>query len=390
MQGPYLDLPHKSSETDRKTAESRLFEPMRIGNIEIKHRIVMPALSRMRATVDHVPTDLMLEYYAQRAVVPGTLIITEANILSAEHSGYTNATGIWRPDQIAAWRKITHEIHNKGSFMFLQVMAMGRMADPNEAKREGFTIVGASSIPFVDGATVPKVMSVQDIKRTVQQFGQAAKNALEAGFDGIELLAGNGMLVEQFLQDMTNQRDDDYGGSVEKRSRFAIEVLHAMVDAVGDPRRVSVRLSPWSKFLGMGMQDLVPQYSDLIRKADAMHLAYLHVTESRVKGTEDVASSEKLDFAYQLFNGPVIVGGGYNGDLARNLVDQEYRDRNFAVSFGRHFIANPDLVSRIKRNLPMNPYRRDYFYTLQEPKGYTDYPYADELVMLTNSVPGEA
>ncbi|KAL6244518.1 hypothetical protein RBB50_008760 [Rhinocladiella similis] len=371
-------------------AESRLFESMKIGNIEIKHRIVMPAVSRMRATVDHVPTDLMLEYYAQRAAVPGTLIITEANILSAEHAGYTNAPGIWRPDQITAWRKITDEIHGRGSFMFLQVMAMGRMADPNEAKKEGFTIVGASSIPFMNDAAVPKVMTVQDIKRTVQQFGQAAKNALEAGFDGVELLAGNGMLVEQFLQDVTNQRDDEYGGSVENRSRFGIEALQAMVDAVGDPRRVSVRLSPWSKYLGMGMQNPIPQYSDLIKRVDAMHLAYLHVVESRIKGGDDVVSSDKLDFAYRLFSGPVLVAGGYNGDLARNLVDKEYPDRDFAVSFGRHFIANPDLVFRIKRRLPLNAYYRNYFYTIQEPKGYIDYPYADKFVTLDNPASVEA
>lgn len=357
-------------------ADSRLFKPMKIGNLEIKHRIVMPGVSRMRATVDHVPTDMMLEYYTQRAAVPGTLIITEANILSAEHSGYTNAPGIWKPEQITAWKKITDAVHQRGSFMFLQVMAMGRMADPSEAKKEGFTIVGASAIPFMEGATVPEVMTLEDIRRTVGQFHQAAKNAISAGFDGIELLAGNGMLVEQFLQDVTNHRDDEYGGSVENRSRFAVEVVQAMVDAVG-PKRVAMRLSPWSQYLGMGMKDPVPQYSDLVSKVNQMDLAYLHVIESRIKGGDDVVSSDKLDFAYQRWNGPVLVAGGYNGDLARKLVDEEYPDRDFAVCFGRHFIANPDLVFRIKENLPLNAYDRDYFYT-HETKGYLDYPFSKE------------
>ena len=190
---------------------SRLFKPLKIGNIEIRHRIIMPAISRMRATDDHVPTDMMLEYYTQRAAVPGTLIITEANIVSAEHSGYTNAPGIWKEAQIAAWKKITDAVHRKRSFMFLQVMAMGRMADSSEAKKEGFAIVGASAIPWMEGAVVPQDMTVEDIRQMVQQFGQAAKNAIEAGFDGIELLAGNGMLVEQFIQDVSNHREDEYG-----------------------------------------------------------------------------------------------------------------------------------------------------------------------------------
>jgi NADPH2 dehydrogenase len=358
-------------------AGSRLFKPMKIGNIEIKHRIVMPAVSRMRATDDHVPTDMMLEYYSQRAAVPGTLIITEANILSAEHAGYTNAPGIWKPEQVAAWKNITDGVHRKGCFMFLQVMALGRMADPSEAAKEGFTIVGASAVPWMDGASVPKVMTVDDIRRMVEQFGQVARNADAAGFDGIELLGGNGMLVEQFIQDVTNKRDDEYGGSVEKRTRLVKEILHAMVEAIG-PKRVALRLSPWSRYLNMGMGDPIPQYSSVIRAANDLGLAYLHLIESRVKGGDDVVSPDKLDFAYQLWHGPVLVAGGYNGDTARKAVDEEYPDRDIAVCFGRQFIANPDLVFRIKEKIPLNPYDRSSFYTLQEPKGYLDYPFSKE------------
>lgn len=365
--------------------ESRLFTPLSVGNLEVAHRIVMPGVSRMRATDDHVPTDMMREYYSQRAAVRGTLIITEANIVSAEHSGYTNAPGIWRQDQINAWKKITDEIHRKGSFIFLEVMAMGRMADVSEAEKEGFTIVGASAIPWTDGATAPKAMTNEDIKRTVQQFGQAARNAMEAGFDGIELLGGNGMLVEQFLQNISNQRNDEYGGSIENRSGFAIEILQTMADAIG-PHRVALRLSPWSKYLGLGMDDPIPQYSDIISKASQLNLAFLHLIESRIKGGDDVVSSDKLDFAIDLWNGVVFLAGGFTGDSARKAVDEEYPDRDIAVSFGRHFIANPDLVFRIKEHLPLNAYDRNYFYTLKEPKGYLDYPFSEEYLASANYV----
>ena len=357
---------------------SRLFKPLKIGIVEVNHRIVMPAASRMRATDDHVPTNLMLEYYTQRAAVRGTLIITEANIVSAEHSGYTNAPGIWKPEQIAAWKRITDTVHGKGSHMYLQVMAMGRMADPSEAKKESFSIVGASQIPWMEGAVIPKVMSVEDIARVVQQFGQAAANAMEAGFDGIELLAGNGMLVEQFIQDISNQRDDQYGGSIKNRARLTSEILKAMVDATGSSEKVGIRLSPWSKYLGLGMEDPIPQYSEVIRIANDMHLGWLHLIESRVKGGDDVVSSDKLDFAYELFNGPIISAGGHSGATARKLVDEEHPDRDVAVAFGRHFIANPDLVFKVQHNLTLTPYDRSSFYTLKDPKGYIDYPFSKE------------
>lgn len=365
------------SDDEIKTANSLLFKPLQIGNVRTHHRIVMPGVSRMRATQDHVPTDMMLQYYSQRAAVPGTLIITEGNIVAPEHSGYTNAPGIWNQDQIDAWKTITEEVHRKGSFMFLEVMGMGRMANPDEAKKEGFTIVGPSAIPWMDGAAVPQVMTLEDIKRTIQQFGQAAKNAIAAGFDGVELLAGNGMLIEQFLQDGTNQRDDEYGGSIDNRSRFAVDVLQSMVDAIG-ANRVGLRLSPWSKFLGMGMDDPVPQYSDLIKKANDLGLAFIHLIESRISGGDDVSSPNTLDFAIELWKGVVIVAGGYDGESARKLLDEKYPHRSLAVSFGRHFIANPDLVFRIKEKIPLNAYDRSLFYTLMEPKGYIDYPFSRE------------
>jgi NADPH2 dehydrogenase len=351
--------------------ESRLFKPLKIGEVEINHRIVMPGASRMRATDDHVPTDMMVEYYSQRAAVPGTLIITEANIISAEHSGYTNAPGIWRPEQITAWKKVTDAVHQKGSYMFLQMMTMGRMADPSEAKKEGFTIVGASAIPWMEGAVIPQVMATEGIKRMVQAFGQAAKNAMEAGFDGVEVLGGNGMLIEQFIQPVTNQRNDEYGGSIQNRTRLVREILQTIASAIG-PQRVGLRLSPWSRYLNMGMDDPIEQYSEVVRAASDLNVGYIHLIESRVKGGDDVVSNDKLDFAFPLFKRPIIVAGGHTGESARQLVDEESPDRDIAVAFGRHFIANPDLVFRIKHGVALNPYDRSSFYSLKEPKGYID------------------
>jgi NADPH2 dehydrogenase len=357
-------------------AGSRLFEPMKIGNLDINHRIVMPAISRMRATEDHIPTDLMLEYYTQRAAMPGTLMITEANLVSAEHSGYTNAPGIWRPEHITGWKKITDAVHAKGCFIFAQLMGMGRMADPSEAAREGFTIMGASAIPWMEGAAVPKAMTKRDIIDTVTQFRQAAQNAIDAGFDGVELLGANGMLVEQFLQDVSNQRDDEYGGNVENRSRLPYEILQAMADQI-DSQRVALRLSPWSKFLGQGMADPVPQYSDIIRKSNRLNLAWIHLIESRIKGSDDVVSSNKLVFAHRVWDGPMIVAGGYTGESARDLVDNEFPNRSIAVAFGRHFVANPDLVLRVREGVTLNAYDRNTFYT-HDQRGYIDYPFSDK------------
>lgn len=304
--------------------ESRLFKALSIGNIQINHRIIMPGLSRMRATDDHVPTDMMLEYYTQRAAVPGTLIITEANLIAPEHRGYTNAPGIWTSEQITAWKRITDGVHRKGSYMFLQVMTMGRMADPSEATKEGFTIVGASAVPWMEGAVVPQVMTPEDIKRMVQAFGQAAINAMEAGFDGVEVLGGNGMLIEQFIQPVTNTRNDEYGGTIENRTRLVREILQTMASNIG-PERVGLRLTPWSRYLNMGMDDPIEQYSHILRAANDLNIGYIHLVESRVKGGDDVVSNDKLDFAYTLFKGPFVVAGGHTGSLRAGYLTRRFQ-----------------------------------------------------------------
>ncbi|KAI1186542.1 NADH:flavin oxidoreductase/NADH oxidase family protein-like protein [Nemania serpens] len=358
-------------------AESRLFKPLRIGNIEVSHRIGMAPLTRLRATADHVPTLSMKKYYSQRASVPGTLIISESTYVSPSAcGGFPNAPGIWNDEQVAAWRAITDEVHRKGSFIYCQLFATGRVADAELARKEGVTIVGPSAIPVNESAPIPRAMTVEEIKQSVREFATASENAIRAGFDGVECHSANGYLIDQFAQDTSNQRDDEYGGSVENRSRFVNDILKAMVDAVGSAR-VGFRLSPWSRFQGMRMENPIPQFTDIINKASQLKLAYLHLVESRISGSEDAEGSDRLDFAYKLWNAPLLVAGGYNGENAKKLVDEEYPDKDIVVMIGRHFISNPDLVYRIKAALKLSAYNRDTFYTGAD-VGYLDYPFGAE------------
>ncbi|OBT76619.1 hypothetical protein VF21_05288 [Pseudogymnoascus sp. 05NY08] len=339
----------------------------------------MAPLTRLRATGDRVPVALMKEYYSQRASVPGTLIISEGTLISqAACGGFANGPGIWSNDQVAAWREITDEVHSKGCFIFCQLYGMGRAANVDDAKREGVSIVGPSAIPIEEGAPVPRAMTITEIKQTVQDFVTASDNAIRAGFDGVECHGGNGYLIDQFIQDVSNKRDDEYGGSVENRSRLINDIMKAVVDAVG-PKRVGLRLTPWSSFQGMKMENPIPQFADIIDKASQLDLAYLHLVESRVSGAEDSKGSERLDFAYKLWNGPLLVAGGYTLADAQKRVDENYPDKEIVVMFGRYFIANPDLVYRIKERLELSACDRNTFYT-NSAMGYVDYPFSAEYV----------
>ena len=359
---------------------SNLFEPLKIGNFGVKHRVALAPLTRFRASHDRLPTPLMKEYYSQRASVPGTLLITEGTFISANCGGFQNAPGIWRQDQIAAWKAITDEVHSKGSFIFNQIFAMGRAADTRVAKLEGFPTIAPSAIPIEEGGEVPQVMTIEDITRTVREFTNAAKNAIEAGFDGVEIHGANGYMLDQFIQDVSNQRDDVYGGSVENRSRLFIEVINSVISAIG-AERVGLRLSPFSTFQGMRMDDPIPQFTDIIAKASKHNLAYLSLINSRMAGGSDYPDGDgSLDFAYELWNGPLLVAGSYTPEEARKLVDERYPEKDIVVVFGRHFIANPDLAFRIKRGLELNKYDRDTFYAVESPMGYVDYPFSREFL----------
>ncbi|KAL5336854.1 hypothetical protein BJX70DRAFT_400197 [Aspergillus crustosus] len=360
-------------------SETNLFKPIQIGPLTLPHRLTMAPLTRLRGTPSRTPTPLMTQYYSQRSSTPGTLIIAEGTLISyASGGGFPGAPGIWSAEQIKAWKAVTSEVHRKGGFIFCQLFAMGRAADEVGAQREGIEVIAPSAIPKEEGAAVPREMSVEEVKETMKDFVQAAKNVIEAGFDGVEVHGANGYLTDQFLQDVSNQRQDEYGGNVENRSRFLHEILAGVVDAVG-AERVGLRLSPFSRFSGMGMEDPIPQFSDIIVKARQLDLAYLHLVESRVAGAVDTERTESLEFAYKLWDGPLLIAGGYTPERARKLVDEEHPEKNIVVVFGRHFISNPDLVFRVKEGVEFAKYDRDTFYTCL-PEGYVDYPFSPKYV----------
>jgi NADPH2 dehydrogenase len=361
-------------------SESRLFKPLKLGKIELKHRIVMSPLTRFRADDEHVPLPFVAEYYAQRASVPGTLLITEATYISHRHGGYPNAPGIYKDTQIEAWKTVTDAVHNKGSYIFQQLWALGRAAvNKDFAGGEPMPILSSSAVPLDEGYVTPEPLTVEQIKETVQEYAQAARNAIKAGFDGVEIHCANGYLPDQFIQDTCNKRTDVYGGSNENRSRFVVEVTQAVVDAVG-AERTAIRFSPWSTYQGMRMQNPIPQFTDLISRLDKFGLAYLHLLESRIAGHAEVESSDNLDFAFDAFSGPILVAGGFTSDLARKVVDEEHKERDVAVVFGRYFLSTPDLVFRLQNGLEPNKYDRTSFYLRKSRKGYTDYPFSPELL----------
>ncbi|KAL4968089.1 alkene reductase [Aspergillus stella-maris] len=371
------------------TTETALFTPLKLGSITLNHRTAMAPLTRLRATPTRIPSALMKEYYTQRASVPGTLLITEGTLVShAASGGFPCAPGIWRDDQVAAWKEITDEVHKKECFIYIQLFAMGRAARSDVAAADGVDVIAPSAIPISEderpGAPVPHAMSVTEIKRFIEDFVAASKNAIAAGFDGVEIHGANGYLLDQFLQDTSNHRDDEYGGSIENRSRLLHEVLTQVTDAIGS-ERVGLRLSPWSRFQGMRMADPIPQFVDIISKANALNLAFLHLVEPRVSGPEEargrsaaVAAVESLDFAYKLWKNTLLVAGGFNLERAKKLIDEEYPDKDIVVVFGRHFISNPDLVFRLKEGLPLAKYDRETFYVPGEARGYADYPFCRE------------
>lgn len=358
-------------------SDSRLFQPLKVGNVELKNRLAMAPLTRFRASDEHVHLPMAAEYYAQRASVPGTLLVTEATFISPDAAGAANVPGIWNQAQIDAWKKVTDAVHQKGSFIYLQLWALGRVADVKQAEKENFTIMGASPIPAGEGYPTPKEMTVEDIKKAVSNYAQAAKNAIAAGFDGVEIHGANGYLVDQFLQDNSNQRTDNYGGSIENRSRFAFEVAKAVVDAVG-AEKTGIRLSPFSEFQGMRMKDPLPQFSDIVKKLASLNLAYLHLVEARIAGNADVEATDKLDSLIDLFPGPLLIAGGFKPDTAKRLVDETMPKRDIVVVFGRYFISTPDLVYRLQKGIDFAPYNRDTFYLPKQTKGYTDYPFSEE------------
>ncbi|KAH7238617.1 hypothetical protein BKA59DRAFT_253433 [Fusarium tricinctum] len=359
---------------------TKLFSPVKVGSVELKHRVVLAPLTRLRADeATAVPASYAAEYYAQRSS-DGGLLISEGTFIAHEAGGISRVPGIYSPEQIAAWKVITDAVHAKGGYIFAQLWALGRVADPKLVPH----VWSAGSIPFDKGTGAAEppakftTMTESDIDRFVGHYRQAALNSIEAGFDGVELHGANGYLIDQFLQTNSNDRTDSYGGSLENRFRFPLRVLEAVTDAIG-PERVGIRMSPFSRFQGMREADplsvFVPWAKAIIKAQPS--LAFIHAVEPRISGGSDEAghfpkTEDTLEPIRQVVSNSgvkFIVAGGFTPETAVKHANKT----EDLVGFGRYFIPNPDLPARIQNGWPLTKYDRSLFYTPDE-KGYTDYP----------------
>jgi N-ethylmaleimide reductase len=344
----------------------------------------MPPLTRSRSIQpDSVPGDLMAEYYAQRASAGG-LIITEATNISLASRGWLGAPGLYSDEQVAGWRKVVSRVHGKGGRIFAQLWHTGRSshvsltggAMPASASVDPSYWEHPSHLVSIVGGWVQpsphRAFTVAEISALAGDYRRAAERAMDAGFEGVELHAANGYLIDQFLQDGSNQRTDEYGGSIENRSRLLFEAVEAIISVCGGDR-VAVRIGPGGTFNGMSDSDPQALFSYIARKLNRLDLAYLHIIEPRVKGSVTDAGSQGPIATEQMraiYKGKLIAAGGFEPDTAAALVESGTAD---AVAFGRHFVANPDLPYRIKAGLPLTKYDRNTFYTF-DAHGYTDYP----------------
>jgi N-ethylmaleimide reductase len=367
-----------------------LFSPLKLGPYQLRHRVAMAPLTRMRAEKPSlVPRLLNAEYYAQRAT-PGGLIIAEASPVTATGFGSPGVPGIYSEQQVAGWRKVVDAVHAKGGIIFLQLWHVGRVShssfQPGGALPVAPSAVAISSefkAATADGKGVPyempRALETDEIPVIVEAYRQAARNALAAGFDGVEIHGANGYLVEQFLQSRSNLRTDRYGGGIANRCRFLLEVTQAAIDVWG-ANRVGVRLSPYGIANGSGEADPMPLYTHAIEALNPLGLAYLHFIEPRSSG----AGRAEVDWQcvpsamvlYRpIWKGVLISAGGFRGESAEAAIAQGHAD---AIAFGRIFISNPDLPSRLRHGYPLTPYDRKTFYG-GDVAGYTDYPVYDAM-----------
>jgi N-ethylmaleimide reductase len=355
---------------------SKLFTPARFGALELANRVVMAPLTRNRARPeDDVPSPLAPEYYAQRA--SAGLIITEASQIMPEGKGYAWTPGIYSPAQIEGWKKVTEAVHAAGGRIVIQLWHVGRVShnvlQPNGQAPVAPSAIRAESRTF-DGkdftaTSMPRALELAEIPGIVEAYAQAARNAREAGFDGVEVHGANGYLIDQFLRDGSNHRTDAYGGSIENRSRFLFEVVEAVTGAIGADR-TGLRLSPMSPANGISDSDPMAVFSHAIRGLNRFNLAYLHMVEGATQGSRETPKGTEMAELRALFDGPYIANNGYTRAMAIAAVED---GRAEAVAFGRPFIANPDLVARLKADAPWAEGDRATYYG-GGAKGYINYP----------------
>ncbi|MDH3472208.1 MAG: alkene reductase [Rhodospirillales bacterium] len=364
----------QTSDRQAATAAPDLFTPVDLGALALENRIVMAPLTRNRAGPGNVPQALNAEYYVQRA--SAGLIVTEATQVSPQGVGYPGTPGIHSAEQVEGWRRVTEAVHDKGGRIVLQLWHVGRISHPSlqpggalpvapsALKPEGEVFTHEGPQPFV----TPRALETAEIPGIVAQYRAAAENALAAGFDGVEVHAANGYLLDQFLRDGSNHRRDAYGGPVENRARLIFEVLDAVVEVWG-AGRVGLRLSPVNSFNSMTDNDPDATFGYVAGRLNRYGLAYLHVVETDMAGAAGPRGYDR-DALRRAFKGPYMANGGYGRDSATQALARGAAD---PVAFGQPFIANPDLVERFSRNAPLNAPDPASFYG-GDAKGYTDYP----------------
>ncbi len=344
-----------------------LFDPVQLGAVSLRNRIVMAPMTRTRASEGRVPNDLMRLYYSQRA--SAGLIITEATSVSPQGVGYPNTPGIWSSVQVDGWRKITSAVHDKGGKIFVQLWHVGRISDPEHLNGE--IPVAPSAIACAGQVSLlrprrnyvtPRALHAEEIPHIVQDFADAAGHARDAGFDGIEIHAANGYLIDQFLQDGTNKRQDGYGGSVENRARFLMEIVDAC-SGVWGAGRIGVHLSPYGTAHDIQDSDPEALFTYVARELSRRGVGFIFLREA--PGHHDLTARLRAEF-----EGGLVVNQDYTLDRAQQVVATGLAD---AVAFGRPFISNPDLVRRLKAGAPLQEGDTSTYYR-EGPAGYVDYP----------------
>ena len=352
-----------------------LFENYQLGSLTLKNKVVMAPMTRSRAP-QNLPNSLMVEYYAQRA--SAGLIITEGTSPSPNGLGYARIPGIFSKEQVVGWKNVTDAVHEKGGKIFIQFMHTGRIAHQSNLP-EGAKVIGASEIAaggdmWTDAEgmlphTEPHDLSTSEVKATIEEYVDAAKNAIEAGFDGVELHAANGYLIEQFLNGAINNRTDEFGGSVENRSRFLLEIAEKTILAIGK-EKVGVRFSPYSNFNDIPVYSQVEEtYTYLAKKLNDLGIAYIHLLDHSATGEDLVPKTLRAEIR-NAFKGAIIWCGGFTKERAEAELEAGNAD---LIAFGKPFISNPDLVERLQSGAALTPTDFTTLYTPDE-KGYVDYP----------------
>ncbi|MFW2851018.1 alkene reductase [Sphingomonas sp. TX0543] len=348
-----------------------LFDPIALGAIHAPNRIIMAPLTRTRATSDHVPTELMIEYYRQRA--SAGLIISEATGISRQGLGWPNAPGLWTEEQVEAWKPVTEAVHSAGGRIIAQLWHMGRLARPDVTGLQSLsssTLRAPYAVPEKNPYDQPRAATLDDIRQTLDDYAAAARNAISAGFDGVQIHAANGYFIDQFLRDGTNLREDEYGGAPENRIRLLREAAERVVAEIG-AGRTSVRLSPNGE--SQGADDSAPEkvFLPAVRALDALGIAFLELREQAPDGTFGSTNVPKLSPKIrEAFRQPLVLNQDYTPVSAQADLDSGVAD---AISWGRLFIANPDLVERFQLGAPLNTPNPKTFYQ-PGPEGYVDYP----------------